>query len=271
MYEQALASGYSTPVATTFADIDSFDAANAEFAILPPIVEGTPQTVIDAIRALHARGVPLLAFEQVVGLEDLFGVRRAPERQIGRVGDESFTNAMAKARYVADGAETLLYAAESSEAPADIPLVLARADANGRAVLVNAPPTSIRRSSFREGDHSGQESLCEALKAAMREVFAFLAPEPAVHAERGMVFAATIAKGDLAVVLSNEPPFYKDPTHYPMPLRLVLRLPGIERAEIEADAAYSVVSRVPGRLVLRTSLERDSASFFVLSIPPPRP
>ena len=262
VYEQALSNGYSTPVATTFSEIGCFDPANAEFAILPPIVEGTPQPIIDAIRALHERGVPLLAFEQVVGLEDIFGVRRAPERNIGRVGDESFSNRMANARYVADGAKTLLSAAERAGTPEDIPLVLAYADASGRAVLVNAPPASIRRSSFREGDHAGQESLCEALKAAMGKAFAFLAPEPAVKAEHGIVFATTAANGDISVVLSDEPPFYKDRTRYPMPLRLTLRLPGIERAEIKADAAFSVVSRAPGLLVLRTSLERDSASFF---------
>lgn len=262
VYEQALSCGYTTPVATTFAETGCFDAGNAEFAILPPIVEGTPQAVLDAVRALHARGVPLLAFEQVVGLEDLFGVRRSPDRPIGHVGDESFTNRMAKARYVADGAETLLRAAENASSAADIPLILAHAGAGGRAVLVNAPPASIRRSSFREGDHAGQESLCQALKAGMREAFAFLAPAPAVKAEHGLVFAAATASGDVAVVLSDEPPFYKDRTRYPMPLRLALRLPGIDQAEIEADAGFTVVSRGPDELVLRTALERDAASFF---------
>ena len=262
VYEQSLSNGYSAPVATTFAEIGCFDASNAEFVLLPPIVEGTPQAVIDAIRALHGRGVPLVAFEQVVGLEDIFGVRRASERHIGRVGDETFSNKMAMARYVAEGAETLLYASESAGATADIPLVLAYADASGRAVLVNAPPASIRRSSFREGGHAGQESLCVALKAAMGKAFAFAAPEPAVKAERGLVFATVAANGDLSVILSDEPPFYKDRTRYPMPLRLTLRLPGIELAEIEADAPFTVVSRDPGQLILRTSLERDTASFF---------
>ncbi len=96
----------------------------------------------------------------------------------------------------------------------------------------------------------------------MREAFAFLAPAPAVKTEHGLVFAATTANGDVAVVLSDEPPFYKDRTRYPMPLRLTLRLPGIDKAKIDADADFSVVSRGPDSLVVRTALERDAASFF---------
>ena len=261
-FEQAVVNGYATPVVTRFAEASGITSANAEFVILPPIVEGTPKDVLAAIRALHARGVPLLAFEQVAGLEDLFGVKRVAEREVGFVKGESFSHRLAKARYAADGAEAMLHAAEAAGHPEDIPLVVRHATASGRTVFVNAPPMAIRRASFRTVFHWGQDSLSEPLKAAMREAMAFLAPMPAVRSEHGLVSAAETVNGDIAVIVSDEPPIYKDRTAYPVPFRFAVSAPGIGSAPIEADTDYSVVERSDDRVVIRARMARDTAYFF---------
>ena len=261
-YEQAVVNGYTTPVVTTFGEIGSLDADKAEFVILPPIVADTPSAVLSGIRALHARGVNLLAFEQVVGIEDLFGVRRADERRIGHLTGETFSHALAKARYAAEGGEVALSAAEKPGAPFDIPLVVRRKTATGRTVFVNAPPAAIRRASYREGIHWGQDSLCEGLKAAMTDAYAFLSEKPSVKSEHGLVSSARTASGDLIVVVSDEPKTYKDRTVYPVPMRFTVRVPGVGDSVVEADTDYSVVTKTRDEITLRLRMERDNAYFF---------
>ena len=50
-----------------------------DILVLPPLC-GVTQKQLDAIRELHARGVNLLAFETVDGLEDLIGVELMENR-----------------------------------------------------------------------------------------------------------------------------------------------------------------------------------------------
>jgi len=257
--------GYATPVVTTFGDLKNLDGSNAEFVILPPLVEGTPKDVLDGIRALHARGVNLIAFEQVVGLEDLFGVCRTAERPVGYVKGESFSHRLAKARYAAAAAETILFAAEKSGARADIPLVLRHATPTGRTVFVNAPPAAIRRASFRTVYHRGQDSLSEPLKAAMGEALTYLAPTPEVKSEHGLVSSARTEKGDIVVVVSDEPPIYKDRTTYPVPFRFTVRSPGIGAYGLKADTEFSVVRRERDCVTVRAAMARDTAYFFKFS------
>ncbi|MBQ3344592.1 MAG: hypothetical protein IJG84_22065 [Kiritimatiellae bacterium] len=266
-FEQAVVNGYATPVTTTFADIGDVDSGKAEFVVIPPIVEGTPRRVLDSIRALHDRGVGIVAFEQVAGLEDLFGVRRVADRPVGYLPGEPFSHKLAKARYAADGAEVLLWAAERPGAAMDIPLVVKKSGAKGRTVFVNAPASSIRRVSFRTVFHWGQDSLSTNLKEAMREAYAFLAPDPAVKSDHGLVSSAFNERGDLVVVVSDEPPIYKDREVYPVPMRFVVQAPRIGEAEIKADAPYSVVSRGRDRVVVRVRMDRDSAYFFKFALP----
>jgi len=267
VYEQCVVNGYTTPVVSDFGSLDDISADNAEFAILPPIVAGTPPETLAKIRALHARGVNLIATREVVGLENLFGVKRNPSgaRKIGCVGSETFENREAKALYGLDGAKPLLFASAEKAGAADIPLVVVNQTRTGRTAFVNAPPASIRRVSFRHVYHWGQDSISEPLKSAVKEAFAYLAPAPAVKSERGLASAAWTEKGELAVILSDESPIYNDGTVYPAAFRFSVRLPDVEKAEIESDAPYAVVSRKAGEIVLRTETDKDTALFFTFT------
>ena len=262
LYEQTVVNGYTTPVVTTFDEIGSLTADHAEFVILPPIVEGTPASVLGDIRALHTRGVNLVACEQVVGLEDIFGVRRAADRSLGYVKGESFAHDLAKARYAADGAEVVLFAAERKGCPLDIPLVVRHVTKTGRTVFVNAPPATVRRAKFRSVYHWGQDSLCEGLKSSLKDAFAFLAEKPTVKSEHGLVSSALTAADDVIVIVSDEPPIYKDRAGYPVSVRFTLRFKGIGRRKVESDTAYSVVEKSADEVMIRVRIERDSACFF---------
>ncbi len=262
------AMGFNTPVQTLAAEIDSLTKEMTSFLILPPIVKGTPEAVVKSIRRAHERGIGLLAFESVHGLEDLFGVKAKSEPvAVRRSGDEVFFHKCAVARYDANGAEVLLSGASQPEGRADIALVLARETKSGRTAFFNVPPSVVRREDYRQKLGFGQSSISASMKDALKRAAEYLDPHPAVKAERGAINACLSVNGDVIVTLSEDSRGYGDTTPYPVTFRFRVAFPGIGNAQIEADAPYAVVEKGDGHLVIRTETEKDTGLFFKFSIP----
>ena len=268
-YEKAVAAGYSTPVLSVLDELDSITPEMADFVVLPPIVKGTPERHLSAIRRANARGVNLLCSEACVGLEDLFGVEPDPagERKVGYVEGESFHHKLALARYRAKDAKATLFGAKDAHSPMDVPLVFAKGGegAAGRAVFVNLPPACVRKNSFRQHYHWGSDSISRTMRRAMEDSFAFLAPAPSVKAERGNAIASWTDKDELVVVLLEDSPLYFDTTSYPTTFRATVAVKGIGDMKLKSDADYSIVSRERDKLVLRVTTEKDTAHFFLFS------
>ena len=268
IYEQAVVNGYTTPVVSDFASLDAITPEEAEFVVLPPIVEGTSGAVLEAIRRLHARGVNLIASEEVVGLEDLFGVEKDPgaPRKVGYLKNESFSHKLSEAKYRPTTAEVSLFGAAGAGEKLDIPIVMLNKTKTGRTAFINVPPSVIYRESFRLVYHWGEDSLSETLKIACRDALKFIAPKPAVKSDYGLVSAARTEKGDIVAVISDEPRIYKDRTQYPVPVRFRISQKGIGKAKIESDGEFNVVSRADDEIVIRTSMSRDTAIFFKFNL-----
>lgn len=266
-HDRCIVNGYTTPVVCSAVDFDAINPEIADFVVLPPIEKGTPRKVLDSIRRMHARGVNLLATEAVVGLEDLFGVEINPggERKVGRIGQETFTHKMAKAKYRSAGAKVVLSGAVDFSAADDIPLVFMHEKGAARTAFVNVPPTVIRRSTFRNGYHFGQEALSEEIKRAYRDILGFLAPNPTVKADKALVSGAYTKDGTFVVVVSEESPIYNDTQKYPKSVRFTVRLKDVGKRKISADAPYTVVSRTDDEVTLRTPIDKDTALFFRFS------
>lgn len=264
-YEQCSLGGYNTPVLTTYSELDTLPADRVEFVILPPIGKYTPAPVKAKIRALHAKGVNLLAFETVDGLEDLFGVKNAAERKVRMVERESFSHKLAKAAYAADGADVRLAGASGPGVNADIPLLFINRTATGTAVFLAVPPTVINRSRFRENFTWGQDTVSKAMGRAMKTAFAALAPAPAVSSERGEISAVVTEKGDYVAVINESTPLYGNTAEYPVSFRFTVSAPGIGEREVSADTKFSVVTRERDRLVIRAETMNDTAGFFTFT------
>lgn len=264
-YEKSYEDGYTTPVLTTLDELDAITPEMSDYVMLPPIVKGTPERHLAAIRRAYERGVNLLCTEDCVGLEDIFGVRlAAAERKVGYVKGESFAHKLAVAKYEPAGAKVTLMGAKDIDSPLDIPVVMTKAG-RARTAFVNLPPACVRKNAFRGHFHWGSDSISVTMKKAMRETFAFLSPAPSVKTERGNAIASYTEKGELVVVLSDDSPNYNDPDVYPVSFRFTVSAKGVGSAEIASDRDYTVVERAPDRLVLRTSTEKDSAYFFKFS------
>ena len=172
-------------------------------------------------------------------------IRRAHARGIGLLGFES-----------ASGLEDLFGLADGAGE------FVTNRTATGRTAFVNCRPTLVDRSDFLSRYQRGRATLSKRMEDGLARAFAFLAPEPAVRAERGDILAAETEKGDIVVVLSDSSPLYGDTDSYPATFRFTVSAPGIGRRRIEADADYAVVSRTDDRLVVRTTTDKDTAHFF---------
>ena len=258
-YEQCSAAGYNTPVLTTYADLARLTPEICEFVVLPPVVKGTPEETLAAIRALHARGVNLVCFESAEGLEDLFGVRVAEPRRVTAIGDERFSHKLAVVRTAPDGAKVLL--ADN----AGTPILMTHGTKSGRTAFFALPPTVVSRSTFREAFTWGQETTSAEMARAMRRAFAFVAPEPSVRSERGEVSAVVTEQGDIAVVVNESTPLYGNTTRYPVTYRLKVSAPGIGRMKADADAPFRVISSTDDTVTIRTETAADTGNFFTFS------
>ena len=259
--EKCALAGYATPVVTDFAELDRLDASKAEFVILPPLGKDTPDSVRQSVRRLHARGVGLLISEEAVGLEDLFGVKRDPDGpvKVSRIaGDDGFAHKLSFARYVADGAEPVVFGDDDG----GVPIVVHHRTATGRTVFVNVPPTVVRRSPVRDGYTFGQCAVSERMAEAYRQAFAYLSPAPAVKSERGSITATRTKTGDVIVTVGDDSPIYNDASVYPAGFRFTVSAPGIGRCDIETEADHTVVAKTDDKVVLRTWTERHDTLFF---------
>ncbi len=265
-FERNSNDGRITPVITDFTQLDSITKDMAEYLILPPIVEGTPKSIIDSIRKAAERGINLLCFEEVCGLEDLFGVEKDPAgfRKLGHLDGEDFSHKLCGTKYIGKDAACILYGAEAAGKEMDREVIFAKENANGtRCVFINVPPTVVRRATFRSNYNHGQDALSTNMRAKMKEIFAYLAPEPAFKASRGCLLSSYNEKGELVVVLSDDSPIYHDDAVYPAKVKVTINLAGIGEKEITSDAEeFSILSRSRDRLVLLTKTAKDTALFF---------
>ena len=260
--------GWNTPVLCSADSLDKLPDGRVAYLILPPIHKGTPEKILKGIREAHRKGIGLLAFESVEGLEDLFGVKkRAKAVNIRRAGSEIFQHKMANAYYESNGASVMLFGSESIEGKEDIPLVFANESKYGRTVLFNVPPTTVKREDYRAKLGAGQATISKEMKQAVENAARFLDPSPAVKSEHGMVNACLSVHGDVIVTVCGCPSFYGESEVYPKLFRFKVSYPGIEKAQLESDAPCGITEKGKGYVVVRSETGRDTGLFYRFILP----
>ncbi|MBO5761865.1 MAG: hypothetical protein J6S53_10035 [Lentisphaeria bacterium] len=259
--------GWNTPVLSDIASIGKIPE-NTPYIILPPIHKGTPEKFLKGIREAHRKGIGILAFEYVEGLEDLFGVKKRKKVvNVKKVGTELFKHKMANCRYESAGADVMLYGAENIGDKADIPLVFAHETKYGRTVLFNVPPTTVKREDYRAKLGAGQATISQEMKDAMENAACFLDKDPAVRSEHGMINSCLSVNGDVIVTICGCPTFYSETDTYPKAFRFKVRYPGIENAEIESDVPCGIAEKGKGYVVIRSVTDRDTGLFYRFILP----
>ena len=157
--------------------LDTLTAEDTDLLVLPTTV-GLSEERLAKLRKLHSEGVSLFAVSRVDGLEDLFGVRYAPESHRmytleadGRVED------------VYPYTETFLYRSAGAEikmTASGHPVLLT----HGTCALFNLPAYSVGRIHFKEHPYLGRASGSPLYYAVTEQIVRSLT-SPMATADKG--------------------------------------------------------------------------------------
>ncbi|MDD5707321.1 MAG: hypothetical protein PHR35_15465 [Kiritimatiellae bacterium] len=202
-YETARVRGLCAGFQMDLADIAALKPEMTDLLVIPPL-KGMPEAQVAAIRRLHEAGVSLLAFEDVTGLEDLFGVRdTGAETSVRELrgtpgflenGSEVCNNPLCAGRHVADGADVLVRA--------EIPVLFWKDNGQAKAALFNVAPAMVREDELDDRLGYGQDGISTFMAEATAEVMRRLS-RPAVSATGGSLIAYKARGGESVVIVQN--------------------------------------------------------------------
>ncbi len=278
-YASARNAGLPAGFVTSLEGLKNLKPDMTDLLVLPPLNENMPKGHIETIRNLHRQGVNLLGFENIAGLEDLFGVKPLAQNirirkigvksgdiaGIGALEDEFAEHELCRAGYANAGATVILAGAETPDGALDVPVLLVNKTRWGHTAFFNIPPTVVKRDSFIERVGYGQECLSVIINRASDYVIRKLS-KPMVSSQDAKVIAFHDEHGDLVVVVEEESlAVYSDAIKYPRPFLLNLDIPGINRDAIRSEYEYSVAHERQNHIVLRLSLGKFESAIFVIS------
>ena len=211
-YEQWRRSGGAAGALAWLDEVESLSPDDVDFLVLPPL-KGVPKKSLATIRALHKRGVSLLAFEDVDGLEELFGVhdtgKDASVTQVTAVGDfmvdfdgermEFCTEPRCKGHYTADGCNVLM---EGKTADTTIPVLTIKENGTAKAALFTVPPQLVRPDELHERLGYARDSISRFVDGAAQVVMGVLA-RPEVTVNGGRLIAYHSTNGADVIIVEN--------------------------------------------------------------------
>jgi hypothetical protein len=278
-YNSARNTGIPAGFVTSLDDLKYLSPDMTDLLVLPPLNRKIKKEHIASIRQLHQKGVSLLGFENVHGLEDLFGVKPlekamkvqkigvVPEYtvNVGILDDEFTEHELCKACYENQGASVVLSGTEQADGAMDIPVLLTNKTKWGITAFFNVPPTVVKRDSFIERIGFGQECVSTIIREASKFIIKKLST-PCVCVLGANPIAFYDEKGEIAIVVEEKSPEYSDTNRYPRAFLLNINLPDIKSGNISCDKDYSVACEKPGNIVLRLFLEKYGTALFKLKL-----
>ena len=203
-------------------------ADECDVLVIPSMKHADAQTIAE-IRRLYEAGVNLIGLFDVSGLEDLFGVKRAPaEAEIHTVGYGGETEAVysrtGRFEYACAGAEAVM------TANGNLPALLA----TGRTLLINTDVENLgseepRRVNGSNGYHMVGRLIREALKEQLARI-----SSPLVRGRNVGVTLFESEKGKTVLLAIDYSPFDNAPKGV-KEAAVEVSMPGISGAGSDAD------------------------------------
>lgn len=262
-WEMSRYNGHAGGFIASMSSLWKLSGEDMDCLVLPPL-SGATKSELSEVRRLHSEGVALIGFEDVTGLEDLFGVKRlsrqVPVRHI-KVNTTLADNPMAGlselsetpshsacvARYAANGASVLL----EGEAP-----VLLKYK---NTAMFNIPPTLVRRS-INSLTGYGSESISPLINGAMTLITNKLG-NPAVTATKGRVLAFSDSKSNsVIIVFADDLPGEECPIN----TEVTLNIKGLSPERISCDRSYNLTEITSERVVLQLDLDAKETATIVV-------
>ena len=238
--------------------LPELSSSHCDLLVLPPLT-GASAASLQAIRRLHQDGVNLLAFEDVSGLEDLFGVKDTGIKTAVRHlrGTAAFLpeqkefcdEALCTGRYIAAGAEVLL--------EAEIPVLLQKKNSTATAAFFNIPPTLVRDDQLHSRLGYGNESISTLINEAIALISKKLSnPELSCSAGRLIAFQA---QNDAIVIIVTNP--HEEQEINPL---VEFHKRGKTQKMLHCDRPWKILSETETVFRLRLRLAPEDSAVLVL-------
>ena len=266
-YEMSRAAGQNAGFVTDFDKLSALNAADIDTLVIPPLTS-VHENALHDIRRLHEQGVSLLAFEQVAGLEDLFGVAATAPVQVNNitVNEELLDNPLSElaglTEYTEHRACVGNYEATTAEVllDAEIPVLFLNRTEWGKAALYNIPPTTVRRQDQFNRVAYGRASISRLINESTKLVLRHLS-NPAVESSEGKIIAFEDMGGVRHIIVEEDA--------HPLPARairpiLTLNMPDLEKESISSESKFTIISTDENGVRLSLSLEPDE--FAIISL-----
>jgi len=265
-YEMSRIAGQNAGFVTDFDKLASLSAADIDTLAIPPLTKISVDA-LNNIRRLHAQGVSLLAFEEVGGLEDLFGVIATDPVRVNNIkvneilGDNPLSKLAGLTEYTVHRACTGKYKATTAEVllDAEIPVLFVNKTKWGKTALYNIPPTAVRRQDQFNRTGCGRANISRLINESTKLILRYLS-NPAVETSEGKIIAFEDTHGGRHIIIEEDAhPF---PAHAIRPI-LTLNIPDLKVENIRSERALTIVSRNENKVQLSLDLEPDE--FAIIS------
>lgn len=266
-YEMSRTAGQNAGFVTDFGHLSSLNAADIDVLVLPPLTQVSADDLHE-VRRLHEQGVSLLAFEEVEGLEDLFGVTASDQVQVHeiRVSDipSNPLSALAElSEYTEHRACVGKYRATTANVllDAEVPVLFVNQTPWGKTALYNIPPTAVRRQDQFNRVAMGRASISRLINEATRLVLRYLS-NPAVETSEGKIIAFEDEAGGRHIIVAEDAhPFPAQPIR---PV-ITISLPDLQAGDIQCDREFTFISQDERGVRLRLRLDPDEFAIISLS------
>ncbi len=265
-YEQARGDGQTAGFVMKLEDIDKLDPDDVDMLVLPPLC-GIGEDILERIRILHEQGVNLMGFEDMSGLEDLFGITKTNNEntvtEIRVIGNnilaelagchETSDHPLCRTKYIASGADVLL------ESKDGIPVLVMNKTEFGLVACYTLPPTVVKRAEAKIATY-GQESISNLINRATAIVMRYLSSKQ-VETSEGKAIAFRDRKGNAHIIISEDAWPHKGRAINPL---VTINLPNINPKTITCDKNFSIVavSEMEAKICLQLK-EHESARIYI--------
>ena len=235
--------------------------------MIPPLTKINGDA-LNNIRRLHKQGVSLLAFEEVAGLEDLFGVAatdpvRAHNIKVNaKLIDNPLSQLAGLTEYTAHRACVGKYKATTAEVllDAEIPVLFVNQTKWGKTALYNIPPSAVRRQDQFNRVANGRANISRLINESTKLVLRFLS-DPAAETSEGKIIAFEDTRGKRHIIVEEDA--------HPFPARAIrpivtLNIPNLKVKNIKSGSAFTIVSRNKNKVQLSLSLAPDEFAIINL-------
>jgi len=266
-YEMSRVAGQNAGFVTDFAHLSALNGADIDTLVIPPLTQVSAQD-LNEIRRLHEQGVSLLAFEEVTGLEDLFGVTEVSPVQVHEIrvndtlADSPLLPLAGLTEYTEHRACVGKYRATTAEVllNAEIPVLFVNRTQWGKAALYNIPPTAVRRQDQLNRVANGRANISQLINEATGLVLRHLSAR-SVETSAGKLIAFEDEAGGRHIIVAEDA--------HPFPARAIqpvitINLAGVEANKIHCDREFVIVSQDEDGV--RLSLHLDSDEFAIISL-----